>query len=150
MDFQIKKFEELKVEELYEILRMRNEVFVIEQNCIYQDCDEKDKKAYHLLGIENEKMVAYLRILERGVSYNEISIGRVLVDQKHRGKGLARELLVKAIDFIEEHLNEKEIRISAQKYLLDFYKSLGFMIASEVYLEDGIPHVEMIYKAATC
>jgi ElaA protein len=150
LDFQIKKFEELKVEELYEILRMRNEVFVIEQNCIYQDCDEKDKKAYHLLGIENEKMVAYLRILERGVSYNEISIGRVLVDQKHRGKGLARELLVKAIDFIEEHLNEKEIRISAQKYLLDFYKSLGFMIASEVYLEDGIPHVEMIYKAATC
>jgi ElaA protein len=149
LNFPIKKFKELQVEELYEILRKRSEVFVIEQNCIYQDCDERDKKAYHLLGIENEEMVAYLRILEKGVSYNEMSIGRVLVDQKHRGKGLARELLVKAIHFIEEHLNEKEIRISAQEYLVNFYKSLGFMIVSEVYLEDGIPHIEMIYKTTT-
>jgi len=87
-----------------------------------------------------------LRILEKGASYNEVSIGRVLVDSKHRGKGLAREMLLKAIDYIEEHLKEKEIRISAQEYLMDFYKSVGFIINSDGYLEDGIPHIEMLYK----
>lgn len=148
MNFQIKKFKELKLDEMYEIIRIRNEVFVIEQNCIYQDCDEKDQRAYHLYGIENGKIAGYLRILEKGVSYNEISIGRVLVDKKYRGNGLAREILLKAIDFIEKHLNEKEIKISAQEYLVNFYESLGFVIVSDMYLEDGIPHIEMVYKNA--
>ncbi|WFD10931.1 GNAT family N-acetyltransferase [Tepidibacter hydrothermalis] len=146
MNFKIKKFSELTPDELYEILRIRNEVFIIEQTCIFQDCDEKDQKSYHLFCIDNGKIIAYLRILEKGVSYSEISIGRVLVDKKHRGKGLARDILLKAIDFIENNLNEKEIRISAQNYLVDFYKSLGFSTASDMYLEDGIPHIDMFYN----
>lgn len=146
MNFKIKKFSELTPDELYEILRIRNEVFVIEQTCIFQDCDEKDQRSYHLFGIDKGKIIAYLRILEKGVSYSEISIGRVLVDKKHRRKGFARDILLKAIDFIENNLNEKEIRISAQKYLVDFYESLGFVISSEMYLEDGIPHIDMFYN----
>ncbi|QUH30898.1 GNAT family N-acetyltransferase [Vallitalea guaymasensis] len=144
MEIKIKHFAELNTEEIYEILKLRNQVFVVEQKCIYQDCDDKDKIAYHLLGIEDGKIVAYLRILQKGVSYNEISIGRVLTDIDYRGRGLAREIMIKAIYFIKNNLKEKEIKISAQKYLTDFYKSLGFVINSNVYLEDGIPHVEMI------
>jgi len=146
MNIQIKQFKEIKADEMYEMLRIRNEVFVIEQKCIYQDCDGKDQKSYHLFCMDNERIVAYLRILEKGISYNEISIGRVLVDSKYRGKGLAREIMSKAIDFIEKHLNEKEIRISAQEYLVNLYKDFGFVIASDEYLEDDIPHIEMIYK----
>lgn len=144
MEIKVKYFTELNTEEIYEILKLRNQVFVVEQKCIYQDCDDKDKRAYHLLGIEDGKIVAYVRILQKGVSYNEISIGRVLTDIDYRGRGLAREIMIKAIYFIKNNLEEKEIKISAQKYLTDFYKSLGFVINSNVYLEDGIPHVEMI------
>ncbi len=146
MNFQIKQFKELNVGEMYDILRMRNEVFVLEQESIYQDCDEKDRRAFHMLGRENGKIVTYLRILDKGVSYDEISIGRVLVDRQYRGTGLGREIVLKAMDFIEQHLNEKEIRISAQEYLVNFYESLGFVVTSDVYIEDSISHVEMIYK----
>ncbi len=146
MNIQIKQLNELEVTEMYELFKLRNEVFVVEQKCIYQDCDDKDHRAYHLLCKEQGNIVAYLRILEKGVSYDEISIGRVLVDLKYRGKGLAREILWKAIDFIDKHLNEKIIRISAQEYLVDLYRSLGFEIDSEMYLEDEIPHIEMIYN----
>ena len=146
MKWKIKTFNELTTTELYEILRIRAEVFVVEQSCVYQDLDLKDKKAYHLFLEDNDEVVAYLRILEKDVSYPEISIGRVLVKEEYRGRGLARKLMQKAVSFIEEVLREKEIRISAQKYLLKFYKSLGFTVVSEVYLEDGIEHVEMLYS----
>ena len=146
MKWEIKKFNELNVEEVYEILKLRNEVFVVEQQCIYEDCDDKDKRAYHLFGEEDGKIVAYLRILEKGISYNEISIGRVLTNKEYRGRGFAKEMMIKAIEFIENSLNEKIIRISAQEYLLNFYSSLKFVKASDMYLEDGIPHVEMLYK----
>ncbi|WP_432661913.1 GNAT family N-acetyltransferase [Wukongibacter baidiensis] len=146
MKWEIKKFRELKLEELYEILKIRNTVFVIEQECIYQDVDDKDKEAYHLFAMEDDKVVAYLRILGRGISYNEASIGRVLIDNNYRGKGLARELMLKAISFVESDLNEDTIRISAQEYLINFYGSLGFKAVSDMYLEDDIPHVEMLYK----
>ena len=146
MKWKIKKFSELNVEEVYEILKLRNEVFVVEQQCIYQDCDGKDERSYHLFGKDNGKIVAYLRILEKGISYNEISIGRVLTNQENRGKGLAKQMMVKAIEFIENNLNERIIRISAQEYLLNFYSSLRFVKVSDVYLEDDIPHVEMIYR----
>lgn len=103
-----------------------------------------------MLGRENGKIVTYLRILDKGVSYDEISIGRVLVDRQYRGTGLGREIVLKAMDFIEQHLNEKkEIRISAQEYLVNFYESLGFVVTSDVYIEDSISHVEMIYKKNT-
>lgn len=145
MNWKIKRFQELTKEELYEILRTRNEVFVIEQQCFYQECDGKDKNAYHLFSEENGKIIAYLRILEKGASYDEISVGRVLVCKDYRKKGLAKDMMLKAIEFIENELKEKSIRISAQEYLIDFYKSLGFEKVSDVYLEDGIPHLEMLY-----
>lgn len=146
MNWKIKKFEELTITEIYEILRVRAEVFVVEQTCVYQDLDLKDKKAYHLFCEENGEMAAYLRILEKGVSYLEVSIGRVLTTKENRGRGLAREMMQKAIWFIREEMGEKQIRISAQLYLKAFYESLGFVVTSDVYLEDDIPHVEMLYE----
>lgn len=146
MEWKIKKFNELNIEELYDILRLRDEIFIVEQQCAYLDCDGKDMKSYHLFLKDNNEIAAYLRILEKGVSYEEISIGRVLVNSKYRGRGLAREILEKAIRFIEDQLHETEIRIEAQSYLVDFYKSVGFKQVSEVFLEDNIPHIEMLYK----
>ncbi len=146
MNFQMKYFDELNNSELYKILKVRNEIFVVEQNCVYQDCDGKDQWAYHLYFEENGEIIAYLRILEKGISYDEISIGRVLVKENQRKKSLARKLMLKAIDFIESSLNETSIRISAQQYLVEFYKSLGFSAVSEMYLEDDIPHQEMLYS----
>ena len=146
MNFEVKKFKELKSEELYEILKIRNEVFIVEQECAYLDCDGKDRESYHLFLKDNKGIVAYLRILQKGVSYDEISIGRVLVKKNHRRKGIAQEMMIKAIKFIEENLNEREIRIEAQAYLVNFYKDFGFEEVSSMYLEDDIPHIEMLYK----
>ncbi|MGH4119613.1 GNAT family N-acetyltransferase [Clostridium sp.] len=146
MNWIIKKFNELSSDELYEILKLRSEVFVVEQECIYEDCDGKDKKSYHLFAEQNGEILVYLRILEKGVTYNEISIGRVLANKKYRGRGFAKQMMLRAIEFIEHYLNENEIRISGQEYLLDFYSSFGFVKVSEGYLEDGIPHIEMLYK----
>ncbi|MCB2342595.1 GNAT family N-acetyltransferase [Clostridium estertheticum] len=146
MNWELKKFKELKVEEIYKILKIRNEVFIVEQQCDYQDCDGKDENAYHLYLQDNGKIIAYLRILKKGVSYDEISIGRVLVHKNYRGKGRSRELMLKAINFIELKLNEKEIKIQAQSYLVNFYGSLGFKETSNEYLEDNIPHIDMLYK----
>ena len=145
MNWKIKRFEEMTTTELYEILRVRSEVFVVEQTCIYQDLDEKDKRAYHLFCEEHGNIMAYARILDKGVSYSEISIGRVLTTENSRRQGLGRKLMQKAIGFISEELREKQIRISGQLYLKDFYESLGFQAVSEMYLEDEIPHVEMLY-----
>ena len=146
MNWKIKRFQELKTEEIYKILKIRNEVFIVEQNCPYLDCDDKDRTAFHLFLEENHEIIAYSRILQKGISYDEISIGRVLVNEIHRGKGLAQKMMKKAIDFIEGDLNEREIRISAQAHLIDFYRECGFEKVSEVYLEDDIPHMEMLYK----
>ena len=145
MTWKIKSFEELTTAELYQILRLRAEVFVVEQNCVYQDVDLKDEKAYHLLCEKDGELAAYLRILQKGVSYPEISIGRVLTKEVYRKQGLAREMLLKAIEYAESILNETEIRISAQAYLIEFYESLGFKTSSDIYLEDGIEHIEMRY-----
>ena len=144
MDCYIKGFKELTVEELYEILKIRNEIFVVEQNCVYQDCDNKDKEAYHLFIVDNEEIITYLRILGRGISYSEVSVGRVLSNKKYRGKGLGKIAMVKAIEFINNTLNENKVRISAQEYAIPFYKGVGFEVVSEAYLEDNIPHVEML------
>ncbi len=146
MNWKIKRFEELTITELYEILRVRAEVFVVEQICVYQDLDLKDKSAYHLFCEESGKIVAYLRILDKAVSYPEISIGRVLVTEMNRRKGLARGMMQRAMEFISKELDEKQIRISAQLYLKAFYESLGFVVVSEIYLEDDIEHVEMLYQ----
>lgn len=146
MNWNIKKFNELTVNELYEILKIRAEVFVVEQNCVYQDLDSKDKASYHLFLEDSEEIAAYLRILPKGISYPEIAIGRVLTKASYRKKGLAKEIMKKAIDYITDSLEEKKIRISAQLYLLEFYKELGFEPISDIYLEDGIEHIEMLYQ----
>lgn len=146
MNWKIKTFGELSNDEMYEILKLRSDVFVVEQNCIYQDCDGKDRSAYHLFAEENGEILVYLRILEKGVSYDEISIGRVLSNKKYRGKSLGKQMMIRAIEFIEVELNEKVIRISAQEYLLKFYSGFGFVKVSEGYLEDDIPHIEMLYN----
>ncbi len=146
MDWIIKKFDELKAKNIYDILALRNEVFVVEQECAYLDCDYKDLNAYHLFLEQNNKIVAYLRILEKGISYDEISIGRVAINKDFRGKGLSREMMLKAIEFIENNLKETSIKIQAQSYLIKFYSSLGFKPTSEEYLEDNIPHIDMIYN----
>lgn len=146
MNCQIKKFSELTTKELYEILKVRAEVFVVEQNCVYQDLDSKDEVSYHLFIEDNREVVAYLRILPKNTSYPEIAIGRVLTKATHRKKGLSKEMVQKAIDFIIDILEEKAIRISAQRYLQKFYESFGFESTSDIYLEDGIEHIEMLYQ----
>ncbi|MTI71945.1 MAG: GNAT family N-acetyltransferase [Firmicutes bacterium] len=146
MEIIVKKYNDLTLDELYDILKIRTDIFVVEQNCPYPECDGKDKFSYHVIGKKNNEIIAYLRILPKGISYKEVSIGRVLVKKDHRGLELGKQIMKKAIKFIKEELKENFIRISAQKYLLNFYKSLGFTKESEVYLEDGIEHIEMLYK----
>ncbi|OEF95707.1 GNAT family N-acetyltransferase [Desulfuribacillus alkaliarsenatis] len=145
MNWIIKAFNELEVEELYDIITQRNDVFIMEQNCIYQDCDGKDKKSYHLYLEHAGEIIAYIRIVNKGVSYEEVSLGRVLVNRKHRGQEYGKDLMTKAIEFVEQTMGECAIRISAQSYLIRFYESFGFKVVSDEYMEDGIPHTEMLY-----
>ncbi|MTI65808.1 MAG: GNAT family N-acetyltransferase [Firmicutes bacterium] len=146
MEIIVKKYNELTLDELYDILKIRTDTFVVEQNCPYPECDGKDKFSYHMIGKKNNEIIAYLRILPKGISYKEVSIGRVLVKKDHRGLELGKQIMKRAIKFIREDLKENFIRISAQKYLLNFYINLGFTKESEVYLEDGIEHIEMLFK----
>jgi ElaA protein len=146
MNSVIKKFSELSTEEIYNILKLRSEVFVVEQNCVYQDIDEKDQKAIHLFIEKNSEIIAYTRIFKKGDYYEENpSIGRVVVSKKERGKNLGKEIMKKSIYFVKENMDEKKIELSAQKYLDKFYKELQFYSEGEDYLEDGIPHQRMFY-----
>ena len=140
----IKKFEALTANELYTILRLRSEVFVVEQDCVYQDLDDKDKKALHVIGWYGNTIVAYTRIFDVKLYFNEASIGRVVVDQKHRSKGFGIDIMNASIDAIKKHYNQTQIKISAQTYLIKFYNNLGFKEQGKPYLEDGIPHTAMI------
>ncbi len=146
LNIQFKSFNELSNEEIYELFKIRSEVFVVEQNCIYNDFDNKDLEAIHLLVKEDKKIIAYLRILKKDVSFPDPSIGRVLVIKEKRGNGIARLILNKGIEFVFSQFSENAITISAQKYLKNFYCSLGFVPISGVYLEDGIPHLDMSLK----
>jgi len=141
-----KKFNDLTTNELYSILQLRSQVFVVEQNCIYQDIDGNDLNSVHMFILEDKQVVSYVRIVSLS---NHTSIGRVVTDASHRGKGYSRELMNKAIDYIYELINENKIIISAQKYLEAFYSSLGFTSEGNDYLEDGIPHIRMIHKKKT-
>jgi ElaA protein len=144
MTWLCKKFETLTLQELYAILQLRNEVFVVEQHCSYQDCDNKDLKAHHVLGMENGKLLAYTRLLPPGVSYPEPSIGRVVCASLVRGRGIGRELMKESIQKTQELFQIRPIRIGAQLYLEHFYNSFGFIRDSDVYLEDNIPHIQML------
>ncbi len=138
-----KHFNELNTAELYDILELRSKVFVVEQNCVYQDMDYKDQQSWHLMGISNNQLVAYVRIIPPGISYEDSSIGRVITHPYYRKKGYGIAMMQLAIKTTLEKFNVNIIRIGAQCYLLDFYQSLGFVVCSDEYLEDGIPHIEM-------
>ena len=140
----VKKFSELSIEELYQILRLRSEVFVVEQDCVYQDLDNKDQISVHIFIKEKNEIVAYTRIFKSGDYYKNPSIGRVVVSKKNRGKELGKKIMISSIDYIQENLKGDKIELSAQKYLDKFYKDLDFYKIGEDYLEDGIPHQRMI------
>ncbi|MGZ0879276.1 GNAT family N-acetyltransferase [Priestia megaterium] len=144
MSWHVKKFDELSNSTLYEIMKERVSVFVVEQQCAYPEIDGKDYLCYHLFKEENREIMAYLRIIPVGVSSNgAASIGRVLVKQEHRGQQFAQTLLEKGLKFLREELKEKKVQIQGQEYLKEFYSSFGFKPISEVYLEDNIPHIDM-------
>ncbi|MBI9015159.1 MAG: GNAT family N-acetyltransferase [Clostridiales bacterium] len=144
MTYNIKHYDLLTKDELYQIMKLRNEVFVVEQTCVYQDIDGKDLDAYHLCCYEGDELIGYLRILNPGLSYKEMSIGRVLVKDTYRDKKIGKLIMEESINYIKEVLNQTVVRISAQAYLQKFYTSLGFDTVSEEYLEDDIPHIEML------
>ncbi|AXT54075.1 GNAT family N-acetyltransferase [Aquimarina sp. BL5] len=144
MEFRIKRFDELELIELYKILRLRAEVFVVEQDCVYQDIDNKDQKALHVIGYKNDEVVAYTRIFNTGDYFENASIGRVVVSENARKYGYGHNLIKKSIEGIQEEFQTDQIKISAQCYLEKFYKKHGFKQIGEEYLEDGIPHIAMI------
>ncbi len=139
-----KPFSELTNTELYFILQLRNEVFVVEQNCPYQDCDLKDLKAWHLMGTEEGKLLAYTRLLPQGYPYGEASIGRVVTSPAARNRGLGKLLMKESIRQIASIYDTGNIRIGAQLYLKSFYESFGFLQQGDMYLEDDIPHIIML------
>lgn len=138
-----KFFDDLSAHELYAVMRLRSEVFVLEQQCIYQDADNKDLSAYHLMIRDGDTLIAYARLLPPGISYEYMSIGRVISKQDYRRKGAGRLLMKEAIKACQELFGEGSIRIGAQLYLKKFYESFGFVQTGEVYLEDDIEHIEM-------
>ena len=146
MGFEIKKFEQLSLLELYEIIKLRQEVFIVEQNCPYHDCDGNDTDAWHVFYKENGHVAACLRILKKGVTFDETAIGRFVVRKNLRKRGVGRRMMEISIDFIENQLKTPPIKMQAQSYLLDFYKSFGFTEISGEYIEDGIPHYDLLRK----
>lgn len=143
LEYRIKSYSDLTKDELYALLQLRSEVFVVEQNCVYQDIDGKDPKALHVLGFKNEVLIAYTRLFKPGDYFKEASIGRVVVKKEERQHSYGHELMEVSIEAIKEHFKEKVVKISAQSYLKSFYNNLGFKEEGEEYLEDGIPHTAM-------
>ncbi|MEN1968412.1 GNAT family N-acetyltransferase [Lentibacillus sp. N15] len=141
-----KSFNEIPAKELYQIIKARIDVFVVEQTCPYEELDNCDQDAIHLFLKENNNIAAYCRLLPTGTTFPEASIGRVLVVEKYRGEGYAKIMMQQAIDFITGQWKETTIKIQAQTYLETFYGSFGFQQISDVYLEDGIPHFDMIWE----
>tara|TARA_B110000967_G_scaffold209645_1_gene266811 strand:+ start:2841 stop:3284 length:444 start_codon:yes stop_codon:yes gene_type:complete len=144
LDITVKTFFQLSLEELYFILQLRSEVFVVEQDCVYQDVDSKDQIALHVIGKKEDTVIAYTRIFKPGDYFKEASIGRVVVSKNERHFKYGHQLMIASINAIEDAFETKEIKLSAQKYLEDFYTNLGFKTIGESYLEDGIPHIAMV------
>jgi len=144
MNVTVKRFDELSKEELYLILRLRSEVFVVEQNCVYQDIDNKDQKALHIIGTNTNKIVAYTRVFKPGDYFKNASIGRVVVAESSRKYNYGKDIMIASIAAIESNYGKTTIELSAQCYLIKFYNSLGFFEEGEEYLEDGIPHIKML------
>ena len=146
INWTLKPFSELTPNELYRILQLRNEVFIVEQNCPYLDLDNKDLKSWHLMGIEEDKLMAYSRLLAPGISYSESSIGRIVSSPAARKTGMGKKLVSESIEQIKNLFKTDTIRIGAQFYLKAFYESFGFLQDGEIYLEDNIPHIIMLRK----
>lgn len=144
MDIKVKTFSELTLDELYDILQLRVEVFCVEQNCVYQDIDGKDRKAIHVIGTKNNEVVAYTRVFKPGYYFEEASIGRVVVKNSERSNNYGYKIMEASIQAVKYYFKESRIKVSAQSYLLKFYNNLGFKKIGEEYLEDGIPHLAMV------
>ncbi|MDO8998691.1 MAG: GNAT family N-acetyltransferase [Bacteroidota bacterium] len=147
MEFILKNFNQLSIKQLFEIYKLRSEVFVVEQNCAYQDIDEVDMKAKHLMLFENDILTAYTRIIPPGITYKEPAIGRVVVKKSYRGKDLGKLLMQQSIDVMKDSFKNLDILLSAQSHLVKFYTDLGFKAEGQEYLEDDIPHTKMRLKA---
>ena len=146
MKFEFKHFSELTTDELYDIMRLRSEIFVVEQDCVYNDLDGHDKEAVHLFLRKGGEIVAYSRLLKPGSRFSNYSIGRVVVKESERGTGLGIQMMEAAKAYILQEWKADKIKISAQKYLQKFYEDLGFVVVTEEYLEDGIPHFGMLLE----
>ena len=144
LNWILKKFDDLTPAELYAVMQLRSEVFVVEQNCVYRDADDKDPKSLHFMGWDETTLAAYTRIIPPGISYAEASIGRVVTSPKYRRTGTGRELMKLSISNAFRQFNGSSIKIGAQLYLKNFYESLGFVQCSQQYLEDNIPHIDML------
>ena len=140
----LKRFEELTPYQLYAILQLRNAVFVVEQNCVFQDADDKDQNCFHLMGFYNSRLAAYTRIVPAGVAYEQPSIGRVVTSPAVRHSGAGKELMQQSIDAVYDVFGKQPIKIGAQLYLKKFYESFGFKQTGDMYLEDGIEHIHML------
>ncbi|RKR14823.1 ElaA protein [Maribacter vaceletii] len=143
LNITTKTFKEFTTQELYKVLQLRTEVFVVEQDCVYQDIDNKDQNALHVIGTKNGEVVAYTRIFAPGFYFKDASIGRVVVKKSERKYGYGKVIMEASIQAIKTHFNQIKIHISAQEYLIKFYSSLGFKQVGEGYLEDNIPHIAM-------
>jgi ElaA protein len=142
--WKCKPFDALSPHELYGIIKLRNEVFVVEQNCVFQDADDKDQRCYHLAGYKDNQLAAYARLVPSGISYKQISIGRIITSPAFRKSGAGKALMQKAIDYAFQLFGTQPIKIGAQLYLKKFYESFGFVQEGEVYDEDGIDHILMV------
>ncbi len=149
IDWNHKKFLELSPLELYQILQLRSEVFVVEQSCVFLDMDNVDKECFHLMGSFENELLAYARIVPPGIVYKEPSIGRVVTSPSARKKGLGKQLMQQSVKLIQELFGNTSIRIGAQYYLQNFYSAFGFYKVSDVYLEDDIEHIYMVKNAST-
>ena len=146
MEILVKTFDQLSLQELYKILQLRAEVFVVEQNCVYQDIDGKDEKALHIMGFQNNELVAYTRCFKPGDYFDKASIGWVIFKQNHRYHGYGHNIMKASVSEIEKRFTTSEIKLSAQQYLTKFYETHGFNSTGKGYLEDGIPHIAMVKK----
>lgn len=146
IQIEVKSFDALTTKELYDLLRLRSEVFVVEQDCVYEDIDGKDQKALHVVGTKEGSIIAYARVFKSGDYADEASIGRVVVKRDQRKFGYGKDIMRDAIYAVNEHFNETVIHVSAQMYLERFYHELGFNQVGDGYLEDGIPHIGMVRK----
>ncbi|WP_440873915.1 GNAT family N-acetyltransferase [Thalassotalea sp. PLHSN55] len=149
LDWQVKTFKQLSTKELHDVIKLRLEVFVVEQNCVYQDLDNNDthENTVHVFAYDEGEVAAYLRILPKGLTYQEyVSIGRVVTSEKARGKALGHQLIAKGIEVYQQQFDQQALKISAQEHLQKFYQQHGFVSVGESYLEDGIPHIGMVYQ----